>query len=151
MTSEEIIKGNEVLAAFMGYPIKTWICDPLGLFDHTTYDEYFIYSNIKPIMESYKDFDGREWSNIFEKYDQPEEFSFIMHINYHEDYRLLMNVWVKFKDLDIKGVNSPYFESFRDGIGLYIAYEPIEKTFELLVTAIEWYNGLKDKQDGANK
>ena len=65
--------------------------------------------------------------------------------DFHKDYNLIHEAWVKFRDL--KFINNDHriaHENFSDSIAIKVAYAPIQEAFDELVRGIEWAESIKN-------
>lgn len=63
-----------------------------------------------------------------------------------KDYNDLMRVWFKFLEIDLYRFDLCYRDKlimFKEKIGVLILYNTIDKSFKMLVKAIEYYNSIK--------
>jgi hypothetical protein len=90
-------------------------------------------------LESYQDSRyGKLWPDPLGTHHT--EFS----LQYNTDWRWLMPVWYKFRDLRLEGENDLILDAFKASVIGKIAYgDSPERAFNELVKAINWYQNLK--------
>jgi hypothetical protein len=82
-------------------------------------------------------FDGRE-----EGYD---EHGVWQKLRYNSDWRDLMPVWYKFRDLKFTTASAAgaYHRGLRSRIRIAITDQNISESYKELVEAVKWYNSIK--------
>lgn len=93
-------------------------------------------------------FDG--WKKPARHFYHPERNLTTYELKYHQSYDWLFDVWIKFRDLELKGLTINQVREFvnhKIRISDSIPFSDIINLHEIIYEAIEWYNSIKKEEN----
>lgn len=98
------MENNELIAKFMGFPIKTEVTVyNYGMDFRSSYDKEIIYSNIKPNLKVFEEKFGTQivdtFNNYFDSDNQEDNFEYKSFLSYDTSWNSLINVFLKIEEL----------------------------------------------------
>lgn len=147
-------ESNELIAAFMGFPIKTEVVEHEYGYDfRDSYETKIIYSNIDPILVEKNEMfltkvvDTHE--NYFDSDEQKENFDYLVYLNYDNSWDSLMSVVEKIEECFDGNVvvviqDETCQISYSNKYQKYAVFETkLESVYNSIIEFIKWYNEQK--------
>lgn len=140
---------NEIIAEFMGYPIKKLITrHEYGMDFHDSYEKQIIYCNKEPILTNHEEMfllqKVATHNNFFDPFEQDEDFEYESYLSYNSSWNSQIPVWSKaIKELRPISENAypedyifKYYKRILNKYESAIINQNLEEGFEIILDVI---------------